>query len=142
MDGAEYVGDIPDESDGEKIQNRFRFLSTYTFSNRSYTRILKTDMIWEVKDINDVLGVEKEIASRLERHLSTQDVKADSPKKQANRIILKGQSTREVEEDEEEDEYEYDYELEELLVPGERDLSHLRGKARKRGKRAKRKYGR
>lgn len=102
-------------------------------------------MEWETRDANDALGIEKEITARLERHLAQQDALLEPAKKQPARAILKGQSTRELEEEDEDEfdyEYEYDYELEEVLPPGDRDLSHLRGKARKRGKRGKRKNGR
>jgi hypothetical protein len=87
-------------------------------------------MEWEPQDINKALalGIQPQVAQS-ERRLTKRD---GAPKP------LKGQSRRDLEEDDEDEyEYEYDYELEELLDTNGRDLSHLRGKARKRVKRRK-----
>lgn len=93
------------------------------------------DMEWETYDVNEALEMEEEITAQLERHLQEKNTKIDTVQRQPNTVILKGQSKRELEEDEED--LDYDYEVDELLDTDGRDLSHLRGKARKRNKRKK-----
>jgi hypothetical protein len=101
-------------------------------------------MEWEIKDVNEVLGISDETTARLQRHLSSRGLGKKQRRKQTGNRILKGQASHEVEDREDEYEYEYEYEDEYNvdLLPEARALGHLKRKGNKRawkkGKRAKR----